>query len=413
MRNRKVFLKTGFGVLLLAVISTGIFFYERQNSNTGQSATYAPQQLRQVITADSRTSRTVMWQTDGIQSDAWLEYRVRGESELHRAAAQAKEFTSDAGVIYQQSVTLTGLEPATLYEYRVGSGRSFSPWQTLRTDSGAEFTALIFGDSQSLDYNVWHKTAASAYSQQKDAAFFINMGDLVDNGEQYSQWRSWFRGADSLLPNIPVAPISGNHENYSLQWKPYRGDLYLNLFDLPANGPEGLTKQAYSYDFGEVHFAVIDTQLEELAQWQPDLIERQTKWLAEDLSASDKKWKVVLVHRNLFRYQDGRPNELGAALLPVFDDNNVDMVFSAHNHTYGRSAPYRNGAVSAQGTVYISTGRTGDRIWAGSRAKPQEVAFDGVLEQPNYLKLTAGSDDLTVVSFRQNGSLIDTVTLRK
>lgn len=121
--------------------------------------------------------------------------------------------------------------------------------------------------------------------------------------------------------------IGGNHENYSLQWKPYRGDLYLNLFDLPLNGPEGLQKQAYSYDYGDVHFSVIDTQQEELNEWKPELIASQVSWLERDLAASDKKWKIVLVHRNLFRYQDGRPNELGSALFPVIDRGNVDVVF--------------------------------------------------------------------------------------
>ena len=101
-------------------------------------------------------------------------------------------------------------------------------------------------------------------SHDPEAAFFINMGDLVDNGEQYSQWRSWFRGASGLLPQIPVAPISGNHENYSLQWKPYRGDLYLNLFDLPLNGPDGLQKQAYSYDYGA------PTRFSISYHWRPD-----------------------------------------------------------------------------------------------------------------------------------------------
>lgn len=215
------------------------------------------------------------------------------------------------------------------------------------------------------------------------------------------------------MPQIPVAPISGNHENYSLQWKPYRGDLYLNLFDLPLNGPEGLQKQAYSYDYGDVHFSVIDTQQEELNEWKPELIASQVSWLERDLAASDKKWKIVLVHRNLFRYQDGRPNELGSALFPVIDRGNVDVVFSAHNHTYGRSAPFKNGNVASQGTIYISSGRSGDKTWAGSRAKPQEVAFDGVLDQPNYMKLTVNDGKLTVTSLKQDGKLIDTVTLTK
>ncbi|WP_455652608.1 metallophosphoesterase [Phascolarctobacterium sp.] len=413
MRWNKVFSKTGLLAVMLVVIGIGIFFYERQYCGAEQPARYETQQLRQVITADSKTSRTIMWQTAAPESDAWVEYRLQGGQDIQKTAAQGKEFATDAGTVYQQSVTLTGLEPASVYEYRAGSGKEFSDWHTLQTDGGGAFSALIFGDSQSLDYNVWRQTASAAYANDKAAAFFINMGDLVDNGEQYSQWRSWFRGAAGLLPQIPVAPISGNHENYSLQWKPYKGDLYLTLFDLTLNGPEGLPKQAYSYDYGEVHFAVIDTQLEELKDWQPDLVARQVKWLENDLAASNKKWKVVLVHRSLFRYQDGKQNELGAALLPVLDRSNVDVVFSAHIHTYGRTAPLKNGNVAGQGTVYISSGRSGDKTWAGSRAKPQEVVFDNVLDQPNYMKQTADSHKLTVTSLKQDGKLIDTMTLTK
>ena len=64
-------------------------------------------------------------------------------------------------------------------------------------------------------------------------------------------------------------------------------------------------------------------------------------------------------------------------------------------------------------TIVSSSGRSGDKTWAGSRAKPQEVAFDGVLDQPNYMKLTVNDGKLTVTSLKQDGKLIDTVTLTK
>lgn len=112
-----------------------------------------------------------MWQTHAPESDAWVEYKLQGENELHRVRAQGKEFATDSGTVYQQSVTLTALEPGTVYEYRAGGGKEFSAWQTLKTDTGGAFTALIFGDSQSLDYNVWRKTAAYAYSHDPEAAF--------------------------------------------------------------------------------------------------------------------------------------------------------------------------------------------------------------------------------------------------
>lgn len=67
-----------------------------------------------------------MWQTQAPESDTWVEYKLQGENELHRVQARGKEFVTDSGTVYQQSVTLTALEPGTVYEYRVGGGKEFS-----------------------------------------------------------------------------------------------------------------------------------------------------------------------------------------------------------------------------------------------------------------------------------------------
>lgn len=57
-----------------------------------------------------------------------------------------------------------------------------------RTDDGGTFKTVIYPDSQSADYTGWSKLAAKAYELNKDAAFFISMGDLVDNGQDEYQW---------------------------------------------------------------------------------------------------------------------------------------------------------------------------------------------------------------------------------
>ena len=43
-------------------------------------------------------------------------------------------------------------------------------------------------------------------------SFFVNMGDLVDNGEDSSQWNAWFGVVEPMAEKIPVAPLMGNHE---------------------------------------------------------------------------------------------------------------------------------------------------------------------------------------------------------
>lgn len=79
MRWSKGFSKIGLLALILVVVGAGMFFYTRQYCGAEQPARYEPQQLRQVITADSKTSRTIMWQTQAPESDTWVEYKLQGE----------------------------------------------------------------------------------------------------------------------------------------------------------------------------------------------------------------------------------------------------------------------------------------------------------------------------------------------
>lgn len=56
------------------------------------------------------------------------------------------------------------------------------------------------------------------------------MGDLVDNGEHAYQWDAWFDALQGVIERIPVAPLLGNHETYTLDWKVRRPLAYLQLF---------------------------------------------------------------------------------------------------------------------------------------------------------------------------------------
>ena len=59
----------------------------------------------------------------------------------------------------------------------------------------------------------------NAWQQNPDSNFFINMGDLVDNGYDLSQWNAWFNSVEAMNTQIPVAPVQGNHEFYTTEWK--------------------------------------------------------------------------------------------------------------------------------------------------------------------------------------------------
>lgn len=190
--------------------------------------------IRQVITADSTTSRTFMWQSDYAEDKPVVEYRKAGDdTTLMQLPASSDAFSDDGVTTYIHTATVTGLEPGTAYEYRVGAGDKRSSWQPFHTAQGSDFKALIFPDSQSSDYSVWAATAQPAWQRNQDAQFFINMGDLVDNGQDHYQWNTWFDVVSDMIARIPVVPLLGNHETYNKDWKVRMPEAYLHLFALP------------------------------------------------------------------------------------------------------------------------------------------------------------------------------------
>ncbi|MEM5767343.1 MAG: metallophosphoesterase family protein, partial [Bacillota bacterium] len=100
------------------------------------------------------------------------------------------------------------------------------------------FKFLVFGDSQSTSYALWRATLHGAYGANANAAFFTNVGDLVDQGQDYNQWNGWFNAAEGVIDNIPAMPITGNHEYYTAErgrtaWPVF----FTTQFKLPQNGP--------------------------------------------------------------------------------------------------------------------------------------------------------------------------------
>ena len=404
------------GVLALMVLAVGLVWYAGKDKPPVYAGSADAQYVMQNITADSRTLRTIVWQSKKVLPKSFVEYRKVGETNSTIIACENADFNTDEGVVHKHTATLANLQSGTAYEYCVGDDKTRTHWFTFTTETkvNSNYKVLVFPDSQCADYKVWQGLANVAWQRNKDAVFFINMGDLVDNGEQYFQWRAWLGAISGMVSTIPAAPIPGNHEYYTLDWKFTPAKLYENLFSLPNNGVEGLKNQTYSYDYGDVHYVVLDTQAEELAAFDADIYERQAKWLESDLKKTTKKWKIALLHRSPFNWrQSDAPNEIGRVFLPIFDHYGVDLVFLAHIHSYSRTVPVKNFAPADKGTVYITTGRSGDKVWAGSPRKNFDKVFYNPLEQPNYLTLEVSENELYVRAVNQDGSVIDETHIKK
>ena len=118
------------------------------------------------------------------------------------------------------------------------------------------------------------------------------MGDLVDNGQDHYQWNAWFDVVSDMIARIPVVPLLGNHETYNKDWKVRMPEAYLHLFALPQIDMEKYQNQFYSFDYGDVHFVVLNTQSQELADFEPSLDEDEVAWFKKDMAQTKKKWKI-------------------------------------------------------------------------------------------------------------------------
>ncbi|AIF51016.1 metallophosphoesterase family protein [Pelosinus sp. UFO1] len=403
------------GFTLICVIATICFLSVSKSVHIGYGTDVG--HIMHVVTTDMKHEHTISWKTSNFGEPGNLEIRPKQSKNITKVNAEAVELPTYNGGKHFGLYTahVTNLMAGTDYEYRISVGKRQSAWMEFKTEpESTSFKALIFGDSQSLDYKDWAKTAQTAWENNADAAFFVNMGDLVDNGQDEWQWNAWFDGGAKLLATIPVVPVMGNHEAYSLDWKMAKPDYYLSFFALPPNGPAGLERYAYSYDYGDVHFIVLNTQLNELNEWYPNLLEQQQSWLAKDLSQTQKKWKVVLMHRGVWTQPFNGPLDvIGKTFVPVFDKYHVDLVFTGHVHSYARTKALRNGKPDPAGTIYITTGRSGDKVWDKSPQKPMDESYYNPLDMPNYLVFEASNDALKVTAFKQNGDLIDQTEIKR
>ena len=403
--------KIRFLLVILCIVATlSGCAQNAEREAEGSDAAVALTHVRQLVAADNKTARTIMWEAK-VKQPYTLEYRLQGSKDIKAVQATDSSFT-DKDSFIQYTARLSGLVPGSAYEYRISTAQNKGRWHKLQTESGAGFTALIFPDSQSANYSGWQQLAREAYKRHPQSAFYVNMGDLVDNGQDASQWRTWFNSVSVFGDAVPLAPVIGNHEAYNLEWKEC----------LPAS----YTHQFYSFDYGSVHFVVLDTNFPEMQKFQPDLLADELQWLETDLAASKAPWKVALMHRDIFLYgfgpESGRAQtkthflDFSYQLMPVFEKYKVDAVLTAHLHTYRRRVPLQNFAPAPQGSgiTYILTGVAGDvrypKLWgnfawdAATAPKP---------ETANYMTLKADEKSLEFKAFLPDGKQFDEVKLTK
>jgi len=282
----------------------------------------------------TKTSIRIRWETDA-GTDSRADYGLTA-SYGDFIAGTYSTYLPESGT-YLHEIPLTGLNAETIYHYMVTTTGSSSADHTFRTsvNEGAPFRFAVYGDNQ--DGVAVHEEIVKGI-----LAFMprivLHVGDVVDNGNIYSEWGSqFFAPAGDLLYITPLYVAAGNHE----KWAHWVTDfIYFPTSD-----------RWWSFDFGNAHFVILDTNTS-CTVGSPQYI-----WLENDLAGTAQEWIFVFFHQPPFSSVIPDWGGYYTDLVTLLEASGVDVVFNGHAHLYERS--YKDGI------TYITSGGGG-----GSLASP-------------------------------------------
>jgi predicted phosphodiesterase len=151
--------------------------------------------------------------------------------------------------------------------------------------------------------------------------FVIMLGDNIYGSERPQDFVKKFEKPYEgvLSQKIPFYASLGNHDDPTQRYyKPFN-----------MNG-----ERFYTFKKGDARFFALDSNYMD----QPQL-----KWLEEQLSRSNDRWKIAYFHHPLYSSGErhGSEVDLRTRLEPLFVKYSLDIVFAGHEHFYERIVPQK------------------------------------------------------------------------
>ena len=314
-------------------------------------------------------------------------------------------------VVRRHRVVVDGLEPDTVYWYSAGDGTDagWSPWRTVKTgpDRARSVQFLYLGDAQT-GLEGWGRLLKAAYRRHPRADFVVLAGDLVDRGNERTNWDHFFLRAAGVFDRVPLMPCVGNHEYLDMGPRLYRA-----FFELPRNGPKAIDPDlVYHFECGDAFFAVLDSTL---AVSDPSQAKRQAEWLDQVLIETRATWKFVIFHHPVYPSHPWRDSPaMREHWVPIFDKHHVDLVLQGHDHAYLRTYAMRSNHRAegpSQGTIYLIA-VSGDKFVDQGHCDYTEVGFT---HKSTYqtIDIDARLNRLSYRAWTEDGKIVDELTIDK
>lgn len=304
---------------------------------------------------------------------------------------------------------VTGLTPDTTYYYKVGNDNGWSStlsFTTLKTSGDA--TMLFFGDVQG-GYAAFPNVLDKAVAQYPEASLFMLAGDINDSEARlYDEITLFDDYAKTYLNNNIWAAAIGNHDAYN------GGHVFSNYFYGPNNGIDsGSGVRNYYFEFNDAIIFNLDTEAG-FASYDPSYV-KQSNLLRTVMNETTKKYKIVLMHRSTYPMNYNEANV--RALSSVFEELEIDLVISGHDHVYNRTTMLEGNKVEVNnGVTYVVGGSSGTKFYnADTVPRPwKNIVYDDNFPVFSAIRFSNGNLLFSAHSIVDNRvSRIDNFTISK
>lgn len=400
----------------------------------------------------------IRWRTD-VPTESKIKYGID--------VSNQNQFVNDLQLVTEHEITIQNLNPATAYYYTVGNSTSWFTnsstdvyFKTNPTPGATgEYRFWVIGDAGMGNNDQRSvRDGFMAVNQQQHIDGWIMLGDNaygsgIDDGTQEHYQNGVFENMyEPILQNTVLWPATGNHDyNNHIPFSP--APAYFDIFSLPMYGEAGglpsVSEKYYSYDYGNIHFIVLDSYDEDRSASAP-----MATWLINDLQQNNSDWVIAYWHHPPYtkgshnsdnaNFLDGELVEIRENIVPILEQYGVDLILNGHSHSYERSylidghygysddltpemildngtggndgdCPYQKHTIvskSHKGTVYAVVGCSG-KLSGTSSGWPHPVMVESDNTKLGSMLLSVDHNRLDASFIEANGSIFDHFTLLK
>ncbi|MCD8356820.1 MAG: S-layer homology domain-containing protein [Clostridia bacterium] len=194
----------------------------------------------------------------------------------------------------------------------------------------------------------WNNTLEQALNQAPDASFVLSAGDQIqttkkkapnkDANNSEIEYTGYL--CPDVLDSMPVATTVGNHDADNINYS-----YHFNTANNSELGSNGIVGGDYYYTYGNALFIMLNTQDTNVAEHK-QFIEQAVA------ACPDATWRIVTLHQDIYgsaeHSNEPEITNLRYQLVPYFEENDIDVVLTGHDHAYSRSQILKGGVKTTE-----------------------------------------------------------------